>query len=350
MNRALVDHIANALMYEGYNLYPYRPSLKNHKRWTFGGLFPEAYCPSANGDAASLQTEFLIQGDAWTTFEAVVRFLHLSDRITGEIDPPLVAWPSGAEPEFRPVPVLQVGARRLHSWQEGEEREVSLGRLPLKKLLRRPRSVRFAFPGVRRLEPVRDEDRKIVAVKVQEQKAIAGSIEARAIEVGEGLFRMTLRVINCTPLNNSVAMSRDAALLHSLISTHVLLGVQDGAFVSLLDPPHHWREEAAACRNVGVWPVLVGAEEQTDTMLASPIILYDYPQVAPESPGEFFDGTEIDEMLTLRILTMTDEEKRDMAAVDERTRALLERTESLARQQMLGLHGTMRRPKEEVDG
>jgi hypothetical protein len=217
-------------------------------------------------------------------------------------------------------------------------------------LLRRPRSVRFAFPGVRRLEPVLDEDRKIVAVQVRERKAIAGRIEARAIEVGEGLFRVTLRVLNCTPLDDSVAISRDAALLLSLVSTHVLLGVQDGAFVSLLDPPDCWHEEAAACRNVGVWPVLVGSEGRTDTMLASPIILYDYPQVAPESPGDFFDGTEIDEMLTLRILTMTDEEKRDMASVDERTRALLERTESLARQQMLGLHGTIRSPKEEVDG
>jgi hydrogenase maturation protease len=350
MNRSLVDHIANTLMYEGYNLYPYRPSLKNHKRWTFGGLFPEAYCQCASGDAASLQAECLIQGDAWTTFEAVVRFLHLSDRITGEIDSPLVAWPSAAEPEYRTVPSLQVGAQRLHTWQEGEEREASLGRPPLKKLLRHCRSVRFAFPGIRRLEPVRDEDRRIVAVRVHERKAIAGRIEARALAVGEGLFRVTLRVINCTALDDPVAIDRDAALLRSLASTHVLLGVQHGAFVSLLDPPDRWREEAAACRNVGVWPVLVGPEGQTDTMLASPIILYDYPQVAPESPGDFFDGTEIDEMLTLRIQTMTDEEKRDMASMDERTRGLLERTESLARQQMLGLHGTIRRPKEEVDG
>jgi hypothetical protein len=283
-------------------------------------------------------------------FEAVVRFLHFSDRINGAIDPPLVAWPSGAEPEFRPVPVLQIGSQRLHSWQEAEEREVSLGEWSLRKLLRRPRAVRFTLPSIRRLEPVRDEDRKIVAVKVQEQKPIAGSIEARAILVGEGLFRVTLRVINSTPLDDSAAMSRDAALLRSLVSTHVLLGVQEGAFVSLLDPPDRWREEAAACRNVGVWPVLVGPEGQTDTMLASPIILYDYPQVASESRGDFFDGTEIDEMLTLRILTMTDEEKRDMASVDERTRALLERTESLARRQMLGLHGAIRRPKEEADG
>ena len=95
----------------------------------------------------------------------------------------------------------------------------------------------------------------------------------------------------------------------------------------------------------GVGPpsgVLVGEEGQRDAMLSAPIILYDYPQVAPESPGDLFDGTEIDEILTLRILTLTEEEKRAAAAVDQRARALLERTEALAREQLLRLHGTVR--------
>jgi hydrogenase maturation protease len=148
--------------------------------------------------------------------------------------------------------------------------------------------------------------------------------------------------MNGTPLEDPGRRSRDDALLCSLVSTHVLLGVGRGELVSLLDPPEGCREAAAACRNVGLWPVLVGAEGQRDTMLAAPIILYDYPQVAAESPGDFFDGTEIDEMLTLRILTLTDEEKRAMAAVDARAGALLARTESLAREQLLGLHGTIR--------
>ena len=143
-------------------------------------------------------------------------------------------------------------------------------------------------------------------------------------------------------MTEAATANLDNALLCSLISAHILLGVRGGEFVSLLDPPECWREVAAACRNVGVWPVLVGAPGQTDTMLASPIILYDYPQVAPESPGDFFDGTEIDEMLTLRILTLTGEEKRAMAAVDEKARGLLTRTETLAREQLLGLHGTIR--------
>ena len=49
MNRALVDPIADAVLYEGYILYPYRPSVKNRQRWTFGGLYPEAYCQATGG-------------------------------------------------------------------------------------------------------------------------------------------------------------------------------------------------------------------------------------------------------------------------------------------------------------
>jgi hypothetical protein len=163
-----------------------------------------------------------------------------------------------------------------------------------------------------------------------------------AIEVADGLFRLTLQVANRTPPGTTAPASRDDALLRSLVSTHAILGIRQGEFVSLLDPPGTWREEAAACVNVGTWPVLVGAEGQTDMMLSSPIILYDYPQVAPESRGDFFDGTEIDEMLTLRVMTMTDDEKREMAAVDERAGALLARVEGMAREHLLALHGTVR--------
>ena len=55
-------------------------------------------------------------------------------------------------------------------------------------------------------------------------------------------------------------------------------------------------------------------------MLCSPIILYDYPKIAPESAGDFFDGTEMDEMLTLRVLTLTDAEKQEMRNGDPRAR------------------------------
>jgi hydrogenase maturation protease len=181
-------------------------------------------------------------------------------------------------------------------------------------------------------------------VLVREREAVKGVVEASAVPVDEGLFRLSLRVTNRTPCDGAGCPDRDAALLRSFASTHAVLDARPGGFVSLTDPPERWRAAADGCRNIGVWPVLVGEEGETSTVLASPIILPDYPRVAPESPGDFFDGTEIDEMLTLRILTLTDEEKHAMASVDGRAAALLARTEATAREQLLGLHGTFRHP------
>ena len=135
---------------------------------------------------------------------------------------------------------------------------------------------------------------------------------------------------------------RDEALMHSLVSTHTVLDVSDGEFVSMIDPPEPLRSLATDCHNIGAWPVLVGAEGEKNTLLSAPIILYDYPQIAPESPGDLFDSTEIDEILTLRIMTLTEDEKRAMSVVDNRALRLLERTESLASDQLVGLHGTLR--------
>jgi hydrogenase maturation protease len=350
MNRTLVDRIADAVLYEGYILYPYRPSVKNRQRWTFGGLYPEAFCRAqAGADAWSNQTECLVAGGPDPAVAATVRFLHLTARRVGEFAPPLATWPDGAEPPSRPVEVLRVGDRFFHTWQEAEERTVALGSLVPGELLDRPRRHTFTFPGRRWLEPVRGPDGAIVGVLAREQRAIDGAVEVTAARAGEGLFRVTLRVLNRTVLPDGAAGDRDDALLQALVSTHAILGVRGGEFVSLLDPPEPWREAAAACRNVGTWPVLVGAEGDRDTLLSSPIILYDYPQVAPESPGDLFDGAEIDEILTLRILTLTDAEKQAMAAVDERARALLTRTEGLGGEQLLRLHGAVRslRPVEE---
>jgi hypothetical protein len=343
MRGTLVDRLVDAVLYEGYILYPYRPSVKNRQRWTFGGLFPEAYCSAQSGsDASGNQTECLVQGSPQTTLDVVVRFLHLTERVVGEIPPPLADWPSGQEPSFQPVENLRVGDQVFHTWQEAEERTVELTGLLLDDLVQRPQRQTFTQPGRRWMEPLRGPGGDVRGVLVREQQAIAGAIEAEATEAAKGLFKMTVRVVNQTPLEKTLSTSRDAALLRALVSTHAILRVGQGAFVSLLDPPECWREAAGACRNVGTWPVLVGTEGARDTMLSSPIILYDYPEVAPESPGEFFDSTEIDEMLTLRILTLTDEEKEVMAAVDERARALLARTEALAREQLSGLHGTLR--------
>jgi hypothetical protein len=131
-----------------------------------------------------------------------------------------------------------------------------------------------------------------------------------------------------------------------LVSAHLLLGITGGEFVSLLDPDPAFDEAAAACCNTGVFPVLVGEEPDRSMLFCSPIILYDYPKIAPESEGDFFDGTEMDEMLTLRVLTLTDAEKQEMRNGDPRARKILERTEALTSDSLLKAHGVIRGMRE----
>ena len=344
MNRALVDRIADAVLYEGYILYPYRPSIKNHQRWTFGGLFPEAYARSQrNGDASTTQTQCLLHGGRASVVDVRVRFLHLTARQVGVVDPAVDEWPeNGLEPQFRAVESLRVGGKIFQTWQEAEEREANLGETTIGDLLTRPSETTFGFEGGRRIEPIREPGRGVVGVIAREQRPVQGAVEASAVEVAEGLFRLTVRVACRSSMDDHAEMGRDAALLRSLVATHSVLTVRDGAFVSLLDPPEPWREAAAGCRSVGSWPVMVGEQGATDTILASPIILYDYPKIAPESLGDLFDGTEIDEILSLRIMTLTEDEKACMAAIDDRAGALLARTEAMAREQLMGLHGAVR--------
>ncbi len=134
-------------------------------------------------------------------------------------------------------------------------------------------------------------------------------------------------------------------LLTSLLSAHTILSITGGEFVSLLDPPEDLRQAVSECKNIGNFPVLVGDEGERDMMLCSPIVLYDYPQIAPESAGDFFDGTEMDEMLTLRVMTLTEEEKDQMRSGNDHVRNLLQRTEASAREQLMRTHGTIRSMK-----
>jgi hydrogenase maturation protease len=167
---------------------------------------------------------------------------------------------------------------------------------------------------------------------------IEGEIEMEASCIEKSLFRICLQVRNCSTFADA---SRDQALARSLVSVHSILHVGGAEFVSLLDPPEQFCDAVEGCRNTGAWPVLAGEPGVRDAMLVSPIILYDYPQIAPESPGDLFDGTEIDEILALRILT-TDDEKREVRQGDERARRILDRTETLPPEHFQKRHGALR--------
>jgi hydrogenase maturation protease len=296
MNADMVAKIANAILYEGYLLYPYRASaVKNQQRFNFGVLCPREHCELQQGsDAWEMQTECLVKSDAETRLAVRVRFLQMVER------------------EGR---------------QEGLEREIGVPDCGLRSLRAEPRA------------------------QAREENA---EVELGATRVEEGLYRIQLVIRNCAELDSTRATTRpstrDDVLLRSMISVHSILQVTGAEFVSLLDPPGQFRAAAAECRNVGTFPVLAGDPGQRDLLLSSPIILYDYPEIAPESPGDLFDGLEIDEILALRILTLTEEEKLEVRNGDQRARAILERTEMLPMEHFQKLHGALRGLRESSEG
>jgi hypothetical protein len=250
-----------------------------------------------------MQTEVLVADGA--SVEVSVRFLHVVQR-------------TAVDGRGEPVDELMVGGERYSTWEEAVEREVHA-------------PARVAIAGGRDTEDL-GEGRL-----VRTWEALEGEIEVEAASAAPGVQRVSVRVRNLTPFPEGRA--REDALRRTFCSTHTLLRATGGEFVSLTDPPGELADAAAACRNIGSWPVLVG---DRSTMLSSPIILEDFPRVAPEGPGDMFDGGEIDQLLILNILALTEEEKAEMSATDARAREILERVEALTPDQLMALHGTIR--------
>jgi hypothetical protein len=344
MNLELVEKIAEAVLYEGYMLYPYRASaVKNRQRFNWGVLVPPSYSAAQRGtENWQMQTEVLVAGDENTLIDLKIRFLHLREREIYQVDE--------TTSELLPAESLKVDGQIFQTWQEAVEREANVSGIRLNDVIEQPERVKFSFPASDELESLCDKDKKIVGAIIRRQQPIEGEIEVQSarldIQNSDFVYKLTVRVSNTTAFENAGQKSRDEALAHSLASAHTILAVREsGEFVSLLEPPEEFGEAAASCENKVTYPILVGEGGERDCMLSSPIILYDYPQIAPESPGDLFDGAEIDEILTLRILTMTDEEKREMLSTDERARKILERSENLSPEQFMKMHGILREPR-----
>jgi hypothetical protein len=178
---------------------------------------------------------------------------------------------------------------------------------------------------------------------VRRRAPLAGAVSVRTTPVPGPwrAVRLGVRVENRTAAEPVPAV-RDDALPTALVAAHLIVSVSGGSFVSMTDPPQWARPAVAECENAGSWPVLAGPGGGRQVMLAAPIILYDHPELAPESPGELYDGTEIDEILTLRTLALSDEEKTEARATDPRAAALIDRVESMDAPTMERLHGTLR--------
>jgi hypothetical protein len=342
MTQPTLDRIVAVTLYEGYILYPYRPSsVKNQVRWTFGGVHPRSWSEATGGsDPWVAQTETLVRTREATSVAVRVRFLQLVTRTVATLDPPVAQLDADAVARLEEVDELRVAGVNHRAWDEATEISIDCGTHALSALLEREVVVEHPIAGSDDIEPLYDAGRRIVGALLRERQDIVAEVTVTAVRVAEDLARVGVVVRNVGAF--SVDGDRERALRSSLISTHAILEAKQGAFLSLADPPADAADAAAGCRNVGLWPVLVGESGSTDTVLASPIILEDHPQVAPESSGDLFDATEIDEILSLRILALTDDEKAEMRASDARARALLDRTEALTGEDLMRMHGTIR--------
>jgi hydrogenase maturation protease len=299
VNYASVEGIAKTLLYEGYLLYPYRPSsLKNARRFTFGSLYPRAYAERGR-ERSEIVAEVLVEGRA-PALGARAVFLVACERTLGDA---------------RRVEVVE---RRIDV-EPNRASELAL-----------PRRRHFEAHG----ETWFDGKARFST------RPLEGVLELRTEPVAPGVTKFCIRFENVADV--SAALSSEDAELVAFGSAHLMLAVDDGKFVSLIEPPPALADAARACRNDGVWPVLVGDAARRDRMLASPIVVYDFPAHATESHGDYFDATEIDEMLALRLRTLTDAEKREVYAGDPRAAALLSRTEALEPRDLSALHGARR--------
>jgi hypothetical protein len=347
MNLPLVNEIVEAVLYEGYILYPYRPtSKKNRQRFTFGRVYPQDYSVAQNGaEPCLMRTQALLVGKAGTDLEVSVRFLHVISREILSLREPVLDLPAPLPAaSFEVVPELSVDGQSFLAWQEAVEHEVNIAPQVVTETAGTGSRLSFEFPAAENLEPIKDLHGSIRGVIRRRRERLAGEVLLETEEIRQGIFKITVDIVNQTPGSSSDIGNPEAVLLRTFTSTHTILHSEHGEFVSLMDPPDSLRELAVACKNQGTWPVLIGNEKAADrtALLSSPIILYDYPKIAPESPGELFDGTEIDEILTLRVMTMTDAEKEEMRRSDPRARRILERTEAMPEEQLLKMHGVVR--------
>ena len=333
MNLTAVRSIADAVLYEGYILYPYRASSqKNQSRWQWGVVMAPGYAAADPSETSSTQAECVLEHTGQPVVQVILRFLQVQRRTT-EGSGPGRAWDEAVEREIEvtadTAALLGDGVVEEFAVAGGEDRE------PLDK----PDGPHGEPDGPHGADP-----RPRYAVRRREP--LAGAVSVRAIPVHGPwrAVRLQVRVENRTMVS-PVPPRREDALPSALIAAHTVISVSGGEFISMTDPPIWAQPAVAECQNEGGWPVLADPGGGRQVVLSSPIILYDHPELAAESPGELYDGTEIDEILTLRTLALSDAEKAEARATDPRAAALLDRVESMDAESMARLHGTIRSPR-----
>ena len=327
--------VADAILYEGYLLYPYRRSAaKNQVRFQFGVLMPPGYRELDDSEPSASQTECLLECTDDAEILVVLRFLQLQRRTVQAVSPD--------DGHLREVGTLSVDGTEYTSWDEAAEREQHIT-VPAGRLLEEDRNAEFHASEGQSEEPLTDSRGHPAGRLVREWAAADGMIRLHAERVAGPYQALKLRVrVENHSASRALLRTRTDGLRQALIAAHLLIGVPGGRFLSLTDPPEWAAAEAGQCVNTGTWPVLAGPQGCTELMLSSPVILYDHAEVAAESPADLFDATEIDEILTLRTMALTDEEKREARSSDPRAADLIDRMDHLPPEMLDRLHGAIR--------
>jgi hypothetical protein len=316
--------VADAVLYEGYLLYPYRgTSSKNQSRWQFGVLGPPGASQAGLGEDDTLAAQFLVDGAQAITM--VVRFLQLQHRR---------AERERADGGFDPVDELTTPSGSWLTWDEAVECEMSFGPLPFDD---QPWTLPLVYPAAIEIEPV--EGGRLVRERQQVRAVLTV-----AHEPDGALGRVSVRVSNVGATVDRKIDGKDSVIARSMIGTHLIAEVVGGRFVSLLEPPPAAAGVVSRCHQHRCFPVLAGPPGTHDVLLVSPIILYDHPEVAEQSNTALYDCTEIDEILTLRVMTMTDEEKAQARATDPRAAQIIDQCDAMSADDMARLHGVLRNP------
>lgn len=336
---AAARQVADAVLFEGYVLYPYRASAaKNQLRWQFGVLVPPHW-DAGSAEHSFQRTECLMEPRSGARLSAELRFLRAQRRTVQRRSP---------DGGFETVAELALPDRVLVPWDEGVEERVTLT-ADVSKLTGEGVTVPFTRPARDETEPVHDADGQLVGRLVRHTARIDGRVRLTASDLDGpyAAFRLTATVENTSSWQpDEDGADRAAALPRSLIGSHLLLGLSAGAFVSMTDPPEWAKAAVAACRNEHAWPVLAGESGRADVVLSAPIILEDHPAIAPESPGALYDALEIDEILTLRTAALTDEEKREARGTDPRAAEVIELADTMPPEVLERLHGAVRALRE----
>jgi hypothetical protein len=333
LNQAL-DHtrqVADAILYEGYLLYPYRASAqKNQERFQFGVLMPPGYAQVDPGEPATSQTECILEPRAATELTATVRFLQLRRRTVQ------------AAPGFGEVGSLRVGGAEYGPWDEAAEYEQEVT-IPLGELLSGGAEFPVSVPGGLDEEDVPGPDGQLAGRLVRRWQTLSGVIRltAHRLPGPYGAVRVRLGLANESEVAWPLSRRADA-LPFALVAAHSLISVPGGRFLSMTDPPEWAAPAVSGCVNTGTWPVLGGPAGCAELILSSPVILYDHPEIAAESAGQLYDSTEIDEILTLRTLALTDAEKQEARATDPRAAELMDRLDQLPPEMLERMHGAIR--------